>query len=78
MFSKDQLTTQGLRALFKSNFDLAAYAIRLARSYIRSGHEISLEKVLEEVRRNPHQNGEEELEDEEEEIEESGENPAEK
>jgi outer membrane protein assembly factor BamD (BamD/ComL family) len=52
---RDQLTSQGLRSLFKSNFDLAAYAIRLARFYIKSGREITVDQLLEEVRKNPHQ-----------------------
>ena len=52
---RDQLTSQRLRALFKNNFDLAAYAIGLARYFIRSGREITIEQILDEVRRNPHQ-----------------------
>jgi outer membrane protein assembly factor BamD (BamD/ComL family) len=52
---RDQLTTQGIRSLFKSNFDLAAYAIRLARFYIKSGREVTVDQLLEEIRKNPHQ-----------------------
>lgn len=52
---RDQLTSQRLRALFKSNFDLAAYAIGLAKYFIRSGREITIDQLLDEVRRNPHQ-----------------------
>jgi hypothetical protein len=55
MLVRDQLTSQGIRVLFKSNFDLAAYAIRLARFYIKSGREITVDQLLEEIRRNPHQ-----------------------
>jgi hypothetical protein len=55
MASKEQLTSQRLRSLFKSNFDLAAYAIGLARYYIRSGREITIDQLLDDVRRNPHQ-----------------------
>lgn len=52
---KEQLTTQAIRSLFKSNFDLAAYAIGLARYYIKSGREITIDQLLEEIRKNPHQ-----------------------
>ncbi len=49
------LTNQSLRGLFKSNFVLANQAIRLARFYIRSGHEITMDRILEEIRKNPHE-----------------------
>lgn len=52
---KHQLTTEAIRSLFKNNFDLANYAIRLARFYIKSGHEINLTKLLTEVKRNPNE-----------------------
>ena len=52
---KQTLTTEGIRSLFKNNFDLANYAIRLARFYIKSGHEIHLGKLLTEVKRNPNE-----------------------
>jgi hypothetical protein len=52
---KEQLTTQGLRSLFKSNFDLAAYAIGLARFAIRSGREVTIDQILADVLKNPHQ-----------------------
>ena len=55
MAQRDQLTSQALRSLFKSNFDLAAYAIGLARYYIRSGREITIDQLLDEIRKNPHQ-----------------------
>lgn len=51
--SRDQLTNQSLRGLFKNNFELANQAIRLARFYIKSGHEVSLGKLLSELKRNP-------------------------
>ncbi len=57
---RDQLTTQSVKVLFKSNFDLTAYAIKLARSYIRSGVEVTLEQLLDDIRRNPHRLDEEE------------------
>ena len=48
-----QLTNESLRGLFKSNFELTNQAIRLARFYIKSGHEISMTKLLSEIKRNP-------------------------
>lgn len=53
MNTRDLLTNQTLRGLFKSNFELANQAIRLARFYIKSGHEVSMGKLLNEIRRNP-------------------------
>lgn len=55
MAGKETLTTQSLRAHFKSNFDLAAYAIGLARFYIRSGRDITIDQLMDEIRKNPHQ-----------------------
>lgn len=51
--SRDQLTNQSLRGLFKNNFELANQAIRLARFYIKSGHEVTMTKLLGEIKRNP-------------------------
>jgi hypothetical protein len=51
--SRDSLTNENLRGLFKNNFELANQAIRLARFYIKSGHEVSMGKLLNEIRRNP-------------------------
>ncbi|MBS0619957.1 MAG: hypothetical protein JSS61_00660 [Verrucomicrobia bacterium] len=50
---KDLLTNESLRGLFKSNFELANQAIRLARFYIKSGHEVNMDKLLGEIKRNP-------------------------
>jgi hypothetical protein len=50
---RHQLTNEQLRLLFKNNFKLANQAIELGRYYIHSGHEVSIDKLLEEVRRNP-------------------------
>lgn len=51
--SKSPLTNEYLRGLFKSNFELANQVIELARFYIRSGREVSLTKLLDEIKRNP-------------------------
>ncbi|NDD58338.1 MAG: hypothetical protein EBZ47_03670 [Chlamydiae bacterium] len=53
MFLKDQLTHEKLRGIFKSNFELANFAIRLGTYLMRSGHEVSLDGLLDEVRKNP-------------------------
>lgn len=50
---REQLTNQSLRGLFKNNFELANQAIRLARFYIKSGHEVTMGKLLNEIKRNP-------------------------
>lgn len=50
---RETLTNEALRGVFKNNFDLTNQAIRLARFYIRSGHEIHLGKLLNELKRNP-------------------------
>lgn len=51
--SKHPLTNEYLRGLFKSNFELANQVIELARFYIRSGREVNLMKLLNEIKRNP-------------------------
>ncbi len=48
-----QLTNEQLRLLFGNNFKLANLAMALGRYYIRSGHELNIERLLDEVRRNP-------------------------
>jgi hypothetical protein len=48
------LTNEYLRGLFKSNFELANQVIELARFYIRSGREVNLTKLLDEIKHNPH------------------------
>jgi len=51
--SKDLLTNESLKALFKNNFDLANYVMRLARYYVASGREVNIDHLLDEVRKNP-------------------------
>ena len=50
---RDQLTNEKLKKLFKNNFELANYAIRLGRYYVKSGSEVNADALLEEVSRNP-------------------------
>jgi hypothetical protein len=61
MFIKDNLTHEKLRGIFKNNFELANYAIRLGTYLIRAGHEVTLDSLLEEVRKNPSESYLEEL-----------------
>ena len=49
----DQLTNAHLRGLFKNNFELAKYAIRLGKYYVKSGREVTLDGILEEVLEHP-------------------------
>ena len=69
--TREQLTNQSFRGLFKNNFDLANQAIRLARFYIKSGHEVSLTKLLNEIKRNPSEQYLKDLQKMEEEDEDS-------
>lgn len=50
---KDYLTHEWLRKEFANNFQLTRQAIELGRFYIRSGHEIQLREILEEVQKHP-------------------------
>ncbi|HSW86382.1 MAG TPA: hypothetical protein VLG49_02660 [Rhabdochlamydiaceae bacterium] len=54
MPAREHLTNEKLKGLFKSNFDLANHAIRLARHYIKAGHEVTLDSLLNEVQKHPH------------------------
>jgi hypothetical protein len=50
---RDSLTNENLKGLFKSNFLLVNQAINLARFYIKSGHEVKMSKLLQELKNNP-------------------------
>lgn len=52
LMSKHPLTNEYLRGLFKSNFELANQVIELARFYIHSGREVTLTKLLDEIKYN--------------------------
>lgn len=62
IMQRDFLTSERLKALFKSNFELANYAMRLARYKILAGHEVYVDDLLEEVLARPHQYSRDELE----------------
>jgi hypothetical protein len=53
MAVKEYLTQESLRGEFKSTFELAHLAIALAQYYVRSGHEVTLSNVFEQIRRRP-------------------------
>ncbi len=55
MAQRDQLTNEHIKKMFKSNFELANYAMRLARYKIASGHETNVDLLLQEIMRNPQQ-----------------------
>jgi hypothetical protein len=50
---RDSLTNETIKSLFKNNFMLVNQAINLARFYIKSGHEIKMGKLLQELKNNP-------------------------
>ena len=50
---RDSLTNESIKGLFKNNFLLVNQAINLARFYIKSGHEIRMSKLLQELKNNP-------------------------
>ena len=62
MAVKEMLTHESLRGIFKNNFELAHFAIRLSRYYVHAGHEISLTGLFDQIRKNPSQEYLEELE----------------
>lgn len=50
---RDSLTNESIKALFKNNFMLVNQAINLARFYMKAGHEVKMNKLLQEVKNNP-------------------------
>lgn len=59
---KEFLTNEALKKMYKNNFELALYAIGVARYFIKSGHEINIDTLLKDIGRNPNQYRIEELE----------------
>lgn len=62
ILTKELLTNESLRGVFKNNFELAHFAIRLARYYVHAGHEIALADLFDQIRKNPSSKFLEELE----------------
>jgi hypothetical protein len=50
---RDALTNETIKGLFKNNFLLVNQAINLARFYMKSGHEVKMSKLLQELKNNP-------------------------
>lgn len=50
---RDLLTNETIKSLFKNNFLLVNQAINLARFYMKSGHEVKMGKLLQELKNNP-------------------------
>jgi len=48
-----ELTNESLTKLFNDNFDLAITAIKLAQNEVDVGHEVTMQKVLSEIKHNP-------------------------
>lgn len=53
MAQRDLLTNEQLKNLFKSNFELANYAMQMARYQVAAGVETSVESILLEILKNP-------------------------
>ncbi len=53
MLQKNQLTNEALKKHFHDNFELAQFAINVARYLIRAGHEVDVPYLLKEIQRNP-------------------------
>ncbi|NGX45554.1 MAG: hypothetical protein K940chlam2_00709 [Chlamydiae bacterium] len=49
----EDMTNESLRGICANNFELAHFAIRLSRYHMKAGHEVTMQEVLDEVRKNP-------------------------
>jgi hypothetical protein len=49
----DAMTSEVFRGLFKNNFQLVNQAIRLGRFYIKAGHDLRLNELLDELKAHP-------------------------
>jgi len=59
---KEHLTNEALKKHFKDNFELAQFAINVARYMIKAGHEVDVCELLKEIQKNPNLYRPEELE----------------
>lgn len=53
MANPKQMTTEHVRSLFKNNFRLTNYAIKMAQFYVSAGHEVSATALIKEVSKHP-------------------------
>ena len=51
--AKEYLTNEALKKHFSDNFELAQFAINVARYLIKSGHEVDVPDLLKEIQKNP-------------------------
>lgn len=49
----ESLTNEGLAGICDSNFELAHYAIELARYYLKSGRETDLAEIIRDLKKHP-------------------------
>lgn len=49
-----ELTNEGLSSLFSDNFQLAITAIKLAQNEVNTGHEVTMQNVLAQIKLHPH------------------------
>lgn len=61
MLLREQLTNEIIKKNFASDFELANYAIKLAKYSILEGAEFNLGQFLDEIRKNPHKYSNEEI-----------------
>lgn len=50
---KDPLTNEALKKHFHDNFELAQFAINVARYMIKAGHEVDIPQLLKDIQKNP-------------------------
>lgn len=48
-----ELTNESLTKQFKDNFDVAITAIKVAQNEVLAGHEVTMQKVLSDIKSNP-------------------------
>jgi len=59
----NELTNENLKGLFKSNFEMTRYAIRMGRYYLRAGKEMGLQDILDEIEDHPEESYLDELQE---------------
>ena len=50
---KEHLTNEALKKHFHDNFELAQFAINVARYLIKAGHEVDIPELLKDIEKNP-------------------------
>ena len=52
-YQKELLTNEALKKHFHDNFELAQFAINVARYLIKAGHEVDVPELLKDIQKNP-------------------------